>query len=181
LVRIEQSVTQLTANFVLKLSINYNSSAMKTKVLFMACLLAGIGLTQLSAQKRTYVDNWEVNLGFWIPCTSEWVEGTVTVHSVFSYTYIPDWDVYVDLFSHQNPLHGELICAETGNIYKIVGGVTLNQRSYFNPGGAGIIWIQNLHLKGNGVNFITHVTWTTVIKPDGELVHDYYIENIQCN
>jgi hypothetical protein len=118
----------------------------------------------------------EQYLGFYIPCTNEWVEGLVTTHVVLLFT--PDW---IPIFIHQNPIHGELICLGTDNVYKIVGGTVLNQRSYFNPGGAGIIFIQNLHLKGNGVNFIAHVTWTTVIKPDGEWVHDYYIENIQCN
>lgn len=151
---------------------------MKTKTLILVCLFLGIGLTQLSAQQNPYVGKSEIWLGFWIPCSEEWVEGIVTVHSVLQFT-----DEGYQIILNQHPMRGELVCPWNGNTYKIVGGIVGNQKSVFNPGGGaiGVIYVQNLHLMGNGVNFIAHVTWTTVINQDWEWVHDYYIENIQCN
>ena len=149
---------------------------MKTKTLIMVCLLLGFGLTQLYAQQKPYVDKWEVYLGFYIPCTGEVIEGTVTLHVIFLFS--PDG---FPLFIHQNPSMGELTCLSTGNVYKFVGGFVLNQSSYMNPGGAGLIYVENTHLMGPDISFDIHIRWTTVIKPNGEWVHDYYIENIQCN
>ena len=83
--RIEQSVTKLRSNFILRFSINQNSSTMKTKTLIMVCLLLGIGLTQLSAQKGAIKGEFTQTFdGYYLECTGDYLYGDLFCTSILS-------------------------------------------------------------------------------------------------
>ena len=130
---------------------------MKTKTLFLLCLLLGFGFTQLSAQSVNYTMEWE----YWTPiyCGGvqvDYVTGTATAHVVEHYT---DGEL-VWLKMHSC---GE-VTSESGEVFTIHNDQTKEDMT------EGIC-TYHFNLDGeDGTHYIGSFTW--------DWINDPYMENM---
>jgi hypothetical protein len=128
---------------------------MKTKTLFMVCLLFGIGLTQLSAQPDKYNPNranvvWMTEQYWGAPVfcggvNVNFLEGNLTFHYVFHNQSM----VLI--------IHGEVKSTRDGEVFKLCD----IEKSGYSPIPDNVTW--HVNLKGNeGTHYILDCT----IDPD---------------
>jgi hypothetical protein len=141
---------------------------MKTlKIFILVSLLILLSPAKSNAQGKTLydVDYWT----FVIPCTNEFVWGTVIEE------YIPARDMRVHLI-----YNGELTCFATGNVYDFHENIVHPEWTLPKPGET-ISSVHNFTLKSKtGAKYTIHARVHITCDSDGTITTSHDFENIKC-